>query len=464
MKSSAAVYGSSPRDPAMFTEDMNPKTLPRTGFGKDSVEVEGYVRGFSRRRPDVEITMLRLANIVGPSIHTAMTDYFSLPVVPLPLGFDARFQFVHEDDATAAMILATTGPKAVGIVNVAGDGFITVTQCTAIARRPVFPVPLAGGRLPRQHRQAQRPRRLLGRPADLPRLRPRPRHDAYALGARFEPLYSTRAAFLDFATHVTAVLPGVGHRGERRAGCGRALPADARRARACSRTGRLMRPADQARESRHRPRRPPQRAKAERHGAETAEAGPGDETPQDAERRQGGRPRQEPRRRGGRFGAGAPTHPATRCAAGAARASGERRRRRGTPLIAVPTPTDAPGRRRGPTPRPPPTAGASPGATAPATQRRRPATRPRQRPRRTTGHRRRLLARVGASTGRSPRRAPRSPPPGSAAREGGPPARATAVPGCARADRHADAAAAQRRAAARPARGPRQSGPARRRG
>ena len=45
VKSSAAVYGSSPRDPAMFSEDMNPKTLPRTGFGKDSVEVEGYVRG-----------------------------------------------------------------------------------------------------------------------------------------------------------------------------------------------------------------------------------------------------------------------------------------------------------------------------------------------------------------------------------------------------------------------------------
>ena len=45
VKSSAAVYGSSPRDPAMFTEDMGPKSLPRAGFGKDSVEVEGYVRG-----------------------------------------------------------------------------------------------------------------------------------------------------------------------------------------------------------------------------------------------------------------------------------------------------------------------------------------------------------------------------------------------------------------------------------
>ena len=46
---------SSPRDPAMFTEDMGAKALPRTGWGKDSVEVEGYVRGFSRRRPDVDV-------------------------------------------------------------------------------------------------------------------------------------------------------------------------------------------------------------------------------------------------------------------------------------------------------------------------------------------------------------------------------------------------------------------------
>ena len=76
------MYGSSPRDPAMFTEDTGAKVLPRSGWGKDSVEVEGYVRGFSRRRPDVDVVMLRFANIIGPAIRTALTDYFSLPVVP----------------------------------------------------------------------------------------------------------------------------------------------------------------------------------------------------------------------------------------------------------------------------------------------------------------------------------------------------------------------------------------------
>ena len=46
------------------------------------------------------------------------------------------------------------------------------------------PGPALGGRRHRQHRQAQRLRRLLVRPADLPRLRPRARHRADALGAR----------------------------------------------------------------------------------------------------------------------------------------------------------------------------------------------------------------------------------------------------------------------------------------
>ena len=36
-----------------------PSGCPRTGYAKDVLEVEGYVRGFARRRPDVSVTMLR---------------------------------------------------------------------------------------------------------------------------------------------------------------------------------------------------------------------------------------------------------------------------------------------------------------------------------------------------------------------------------------------------------------------
>ena len=95
VKSTSAVYGSSPRDPAVFTEDMGPKDLPSSGYAKDAVEVEGYVRGFARRRPDVDVTTLRFTNFIGPRIDTVLTRYFALPVVPTVLGYDARVQLLH---------------------------------------------------------------------------------------------------------------------------------------------------------------------------------------------------------------------------------------------------------------------------------------------------------------------------------------------------------------------------------
>jgi len=197
VKSTAGVYGSSPRDPAMFTEETGAKVLPHTGWGKDSVEVEGYVRGFSRRRPDVDVVQLRFANIIGPGMRTALTDYFGLPVLPTVFGFDPRFQLVHEDDSLEALRLATLGP-ATGVVNVAGDGVLLLSQAARLMGRPTLPVPgstkSAVGqvlrRLGRVDFTGEQLRFLsYGRVLDTTRMRA-------VLG--FEPRYTTREAFADF--------------------------------------------------------------------------------------------------------------------------------------------------------------------------------------------------------------------------------------------------------------------------
>ena len=107
VQSSVSVYGASFRDPARFTEDLQPRVPPRTGFGKDSVEVESYVRGLARRRPDVVVTTLRLANLMGAGVDSNVTRYLSLPVVPRVMGFDARLQFLHPSDAVEALLLVT---------------------------------------------------------------------------------------------------------------------------------------------------------------------------------------------------------------------------------------------------------------------------------------------------------------------------------------------------------------------
>lgn len=127
VKSTTGVYGATPRDPAVFFERTTPKTLPSGGFAKDAAEVEGYVRGFARRRPDVAISVLRFANLVGPGADTPLAEYFSLPVLPTALGHDPRLQFVHEDDAVEVLRLAALDPgpgepRRTGTFNVAGEG------------------------------------------------------------------------------------------------------------------------------------------------------------------------------------------------------------------------------------------------------------------------------------------------------------------------------------------------------
>jgi UDP-glucose 4-epimerase len=140
VKSSSTVYGVSAKDPAMFREDMEPKRLPRSGFAKDSVEVEGYVRGFARRRPDVLVSTLRFANFFGPGMDTPLTRYFLLPIVPTVMGFDSRLQFVHEDDGLDA-ISRCVAEDLPGTYNVAGDGVIMLSQAIARAGRLILPLP-----------------------------------------------------------------------------------------------------------------------------------------------------------------------------------------------------------------------------------------------------------------------------------------------------------------------------------
>ncbi|MEK2471742.1 MULTISPECIES: NAD-dependent epimerase/dehydratase family protein [Streptomyces] len=144
IKSSTSVYGSAPRDPAVFTENTPPKSLPSGGFAKDTVEVEGYVRGFARRRPDVAVCVLRFANVIGPCADSPLAEYFSLPVLPTVLGYDPRLQFVHEDDAIDVLRIAAAAPRRgtlnSGTFNIAGDGVLLLSQVSRRLGRPTLPL------------------------------------------------------------------------------------------------------------------------------------------------------------------------------------------------------------------------------------------------------------------------------------------------------------------------------------
>ncbi|MBA3528035.1 MAG: NAD-dependent epimerase/dehydratase family protein [Propionibacteriaceae bacterium] len=205
VQSSASVYGASPRDPVKFTEDMSPRVQPRTGLGRDSLEIESYVRGLARRRPDVVVTTLRLATLMGAGVDSPLTRYLSMPIVPRVLGFDARLQFLHPSDAVEAL-LTVTRRDLPGTFNVAAADIVTLSQALRLMGRPavgVLPpaVPLLAGMF-RQARLVdftsdQIDALTYGRGMDASRFR---------RAAGFEPRYSTRAALNEF---VATARPGV---------------------------------------------------------------------------------------------------------------------------------------------------------------------------------------------------------------------------------------------------------------
>lgn len=135
-KSSAHFYGSEQDDPAFFREEMDRPHPPRTALERDIVDAEASVAEFRERNPDIEVAVMRFANVLGPDVDTAFIRLFSLPAVPMVLGFDPRVQFVHEDDVVHALEHAVLR-DVVGVFNVAGDGVLALSEAiSALGKRP----------------------------------------------------------------------------------------------------------------------------------------------------------------------------------------------------------------------------------------------------------------------------------------------------------------------------------------
>ncbi|RZS44580.1 UDP-glucose 4-epimerase [Herbihabitans rhizosphaerae] len=197
VKSTAAVYGSSARAPAVFTEDGDLRQENGHGYARDAVEIEGYVRGFARRRPDVTVSTLRLTNLIGPHVDTVLTRYFALPAAPTVLGYDARIQLLHSEDALAIMERATVEDLP-GVFNAGGDGVITVSQALRRAGRlpvpfPKMAIPAAAGLFRGARLVDFSPDQMrflnYGRVVDTTRLK---------TSFGFTPRWTTRSAFDDY--------------------------------------------------------------------------------------------------------------------------------------------------------------------------------------------------------------------------------------------------------------------------
>jgi UDP-glucose 4-epimerase len=138
-KSSALVYGAERDDPAFFTEEMERTRPPRGGLERSVVEAERLLAEFADANPRTTVTVLRFAPAIGDEARSAQLALLALPLVPSILGFDPRWQFIHEDDVIGAMRHAATG-ELPGAYNAAADGVLALSEIVSLLGKATLPV------------------------------------------------------------------------------------------------------------------------------------------------------------------------------------------------------------------------------------------------------------------------------------------------------------------------------------
>ena len=137
LKSSTAVYGARPSNSAFLTEDHAIRGSKRSGTTRDLLEIETFCRDFRHRWPQLTLTILRFASIIGATADTPMTRFLKMPQAPSLLGFDPRMQFIHEDDVVEALTHAVL-KDVPGIINIAAEDIIPLNRMRGLAgKRPI---------------------------------------------------------------------------------------------------------------------------------------------------------------------------------------------------------------------------------------------------------------------------------------------------------------------------------------
>jgi UDP-glucose 4-epimerase len=117
------VYGAHPLNPAFLTEDAPLKASELTMDLVDSVELENLTMIHLWKYPELNITLLRPCNIVGPGVNNTISQLLMRERVPVLAGFSPVMQFIHLEDMADAIALAFSR-NIPGIYNIASDDVV----------------------------------------------------------------------------------------------------------------------------------------------------------------------------------------------------------------------------------------------------------------------------------------------------------------------------------------------------
>lgn len=137
--SSANTYGPRPENAQFLTEDAPLLASGRFTEMRSLVELDMFAQSFFWRCPQMELVILRPANVLG-TVRNAPSNYLRLSVIPTLMGFDPMVQAVHQDDVVSAITLALASGVR-GIFNVAGPPPVPLSRAIALLGRRRMAIP-----------------------------------------------------------------------------------------------------------------------------------------------------------------------------------------------------------------------------------------------------------------------------------------------------------------------------------
>jgi UDP-glucose 4-epimerase len=134
------IYGAAPDAPLYRTEDEPPLAVSTFPELADLVAADLHACTALWRWPKLNTAVLRLVYSLGPLRRGTLASFLAGPRVPMILGFDPLFQFMHDEDAADAL-LATVEHRLSGVFNVAGPPPVPLSVLTRGCHRKSLPIP-----------------------------------------------------------------------------------------------------------------------------------------------------------------------------------------------------------------------------------------------------------------------------------------------------------------------------------
>jgi UDP-glucose 4-epimerase len=133
-------YGAGPEAPLFHTEDEPPLALNRFPELSDLVAADLFAASALWRYPELATTVLRICYTLGSTGQGTLASFLKGKHVPMVLGYDPLFQFMHEDDVVTAIVLALA-KRPRGVFNVAGPQPLPLSRVIVEAQRTPVPLP-----------------------------------------------------------------------------------------------------------------------------------------------------------------------------------------------------------------------------------------------------------------------------------------------------------------------------------